>query len=71
MTLAEFQAWIAFDKHFPIDDRARIYKPAAVIASSWSGMTEERMRMLMSILAPDPRDKTAELRPATIVKSKG
>lgn len=66
MTEAEFEAWVALDKHFPLDDHHRIYRPAAMVAASFSGQYEERLNRL----SPDPRSKSRELRPAQIVRKK-
>lgn len=66
MTESEFEAWIAYHTHFPIDDHHRLYRPAAMVASAFSGKYEERLKAL----SPDPRQQPRELRPAQIVRPK-
>lgn len=41
MTLSEFEAWLEFYRRWPFDDRARFHRPAALIASAASTMTEK------------------------------
>lgn len=64
MTLAEFNSWVAFDKINPLDDRARIYRPAALITAAFGGKFEDAL----SFLSPKPNQTARPLKPVEVVR---
>ena len=64
MTLAEFNGWVAYDKLNPLDDRARIYRPAAMIGTAMGGKFEDAL----NFLNPRPTTASRPLRPVEVVR---
>lgn len=65
MTLAEFNAWIEFDKVHPITDRKRIYGPAALVAASFGGV---KFDAALDFLNPKPKSSRRPLKPVEVIR---
>lgn len=66
MTMAEFSAWLEFDKINPITDLKRIYRPAALQACAFGGNFEEKLEFLH----PSKKAPARQLRPVQVIRAK-
>lgn len=54
MSTPEFLTWVEFHKLYPIDDRARVFKPFAMLAAMKT--KDGRIEPFLDILEPDPKN---------------
>jgi hypothetical protein len=55
MSLREFDAWTAFYRRFPFDDRHRYHRPAALVSvATRTGDVNQAIQSALDYLEPEP-----------------
>jgi hypothetical protein len=67
MTQREFSSWVEFYRLFPFDDKHRFHRPAALIASAYSGKYDDRIEFL----SPEPKPEGYSKVDMSIMKALG